>query len=196
MQSIADTAHEKGLKVVAHATALSTVQLAVDCGVDILLHVPMKEPFPEALAKTIAGKGIAVAPTLIMMETFANSGRNGYEKSHYSNAAAAVRLLRDCGVTILAATDANDGSFAPAVAYGTSLHREMELLRQAGLPAEEVLASATGRNAAAFGIRDAGRIAPGQPATMILAEGCPEQGVTCSTKIRQVWVRGVPILQD
>lgn len=68
-----------------------------------------------------------------MMETFANSGRNGYLPEHYQNAENAVRTLHKCGVTILAATDANIGSFAPAVEYGTSMYREMELLCKAEL---------------------------------------------------------------
>lgn len=32
--------------------------MSVDCGADILIHVPMKEVFPEELAKAIAEKGI------------------------------------------------------------------------------------------------------------------------------------------
>lgn len=156
----------------------------------------MKEPFPEALAKTIAGKEIAVAPTLVMMETFANSGRNGYSENDYANATAAVRLLHRCGVTILAATDANDGGFAPAVAYGTSLHREMELLVQAGLSTEEVLKVATSRNASVFGIEGCGCIVLGMPATMILVEGRPDRAVTDSAKIKQIWVSGESIVRS
>lgn len=69
LKGIVKAAHEKNLKVAVHATELATVRQSVEAGADILLHVPMKEKFPEDLAKTIAEKGIAVAPTLIMMET-------------------------------------------------------------------------------------------------------------------------------
>lgn len=129
---IVKEAHKKGLKVAVHATEIATVKQAVDAGADILLHVPMQEPFPVSLAKKIAEKGIVVAPTLTMMETFAQSGRNRYKLSDYENAKAVVKLLKESRVTILAATDANIGSFAPAVSYGDSMHREMELLFEAG----------------------------------------------------------------
>ena len=193
--SIVDAAHEKGLKVAVHATEIATVQQAVEAGADILLHVPMKETFPEELARAIADKGIAVAPTLVMMETFAHSDRNGYLPEHYANAAAAVRLLREKGVEILVATDANPGSFAPGVVYGSSLHREMELLVKAGLSPLEVLQGVTYKNAQAFDLADIGTIAPGQKANLILVEGRPDQNITDGAKIVQIWVNGKPIMK-
>lgn len=64
LSSIVEAAHEKGLKVAAHATEVATVRQAVEAGADILLHVPMKETFPEDLARAIAEKGIAAAGRL------------------------------------------------------------------------------------------------------------------------------------
>lgn len=193
--SIVDAAHERGLKVAVHATEVATVQQAVEAEADILLHVPMKEKFPAELAQAIADKGIAVAPTLVMMETFAHSNRNGYQPEHYANAEAAVRLLREKGVEILVATDANPGSFAPGVVYGSSLHREMELLAKAGLSPLEVLQGVTHKNAQAFDLADIGTIAAGKKANLILVEGRPDQNITDSMKIVQIWVDGKPIMQ-
>lgn len=194
LKDICNTAHENGLKVAVHATSVKTVKLAVDCNADILIHVPMQEEFPADLAQIIADKGIVVAPTLIMMETFGNSGRSGHKPEDYQNAENAVRLLHSCGVEILAATDANPGSFAPSVAYGISLHREMELLVQAGLTPEEVLASATGNIADIFEIDGLGYIAEGKQATLLLIEGRPDKTITDTAKIKQIWIDGKPIL--
>lgn len=191
---IVKAAHEKGLKVAVHATELATVRQAVDAGADMLLHVPMKEAFPENLAKEIAKKGIVVAPTLVMMETFANSGRNGYQPTDYQNAESAVKLLHDCGVQILAATDANDGSFAPAVAYGRSMHREMELLTRAGMTTAEVLASATSKVAEVFGMNELGAITEGKRAVLLLIEGRPDKNITDTVKIKQIYMDGEPML--
>lgn len=193
--SIVEAAHEKGLKVAVHATEVATVQQAVEAGADILLHVPMKEPFPEELAKAIAEKHIAVAPTLVMMETFAQSGRNGYQPADYANAEAAVRQLLANGVEILVATDANPGSFAPGVAYGKTLHREMELLVKAGLSPMEVLQGVTFKNAQAFDLNGVGSITPGQKANLLLIEGRPDQTITDSTKIVQMWIDGKPMMK-
>lgn len=192
--SIVEAAHDKGLKVAVHATEIVTVRQAVEAGADILLHVPMKETFPDELAHAIAEKGIVVAPTLVMMETFANCERNGFKPSDYANAEAAVRLLHSCGVSILAATDANPGNFAPGVVYGSSLHKEMELLAKAGLSPLEVLISATSKPAQAFDLADMGSIAPGQRANLVLVEGRPDQTITDSTKIRQIWIDGKPVM--
>lgn len=186
---IVQAAHQKGLKVAVHVTETATVRQAVDADADILLHVPMKEVFPAELAKLIAQKGIAVAPTLVMMETFACSGQNGYQITDYQNAENAVKLLHECNVMLLAATDANPGTFAPAVSYGESLHKEMTLLVKAGLTPLEVLTAATSRNAAVFSYQ-AGRIAPGQPATMLLLEGRPDRLITDCHKIQKIWVKG------
>ena len=189
VQGIVKAAHAKGLKVAVHATEVATVWQAVEANADILLHVPMQEVFPEELAKTIAQTRIAVAPTLVMMQTFAYSGRGGYKTADYQNAENAVNLLHDHGVSILVATDANPGHFAPGVGYGATLHHEMQLLAKAGLTPVEVLSAATQKNAEAFGLR-LGRIAPGQPAAMLLVDGRPDRTITDSSKIKQVWVRG------
>lgn len=189
LRGIVKAAHEKGLKVAVHTTEIATVRQAVDANADILLHVPMKEAFPEELAKTIAEKGIAVAPTLVMMETFTQSGRGGYEPADYQNAENAVKLLHQCGAQILVATDANPGNFAPGVGYGDTLHYEMELLAKAGLTPTEVLTAATSKNAEVFGI-NAGRIAPGQPATMILVNGRPDKEIADISGIKHLWIKG------
>ena len=190
---IVKAAHARDLKVAVHATEIATVRQAVEADADILIHVPMKEEYPEELAETIAEKGIVSAPTLVMMETFANSGRNGYIPEHYRNAENAVRLLREKGVCILAATDANSGSFAPAVAYGSSMHREMELLAKTGMEPVEILRSATSRTAEVFDIENYGTIKAGSKADLILLEGRPDRTITDTSKIRKVWIDGKPI---
>lgn len=194
LKDICSTAHENGIRVAVHAVSLKAVRTAVDCGADILIHVPMKEEFPKELAEEIGKKGIAVAPTLIMMKTFGEDGRNGYKPEHYKNAENAVRLLHECDVQILAATDANIGSYAPAVEYGTSLHTEMQLLVNAGLTPSEALASATSNAAKAFGISNLGAVSEGKRAVLLLIEGRPDKEITDTAKLKQIWIDGVPIL--
>ncbi len=190
LRGIVRAAHERGLKVAVHATEVATVRQAVDAGADILLHVPMKETFPAELAAQIAEKGIAVAPTLVMMEAFARSGRGG----DYQNAEDAVRLLHGCVVTLLAGTDANVGNFAPAVGYGETLHRELELLVSAGLTPLEALRAATSASAEAFGLR-AGRIAVGQRAALLLVDGRPDRDITATRRVRTLLVNGEELLK-
>lgn len=190
LKSICTTAHAHRRKVAVHATNVAAAQMAVTCGADLLIHVPMKEALPERLAAEIAERGIAVAPTLVMMEAFAHSGRNGYTPEQYANAEQAVRTLHRCGVTILAATDANVGSFAPAVPYGSSMHREAELLCRAGLTPVEVLASATSRVSRVFELDGLGAVAVGKRASLVLTKGRPDKQISALRNEKQIWADG------
>lgn len=196
LEEIVSCAHERDLKVAVHAISVAGVSMAVDSGVDFLIHVPIGETFPEELAKQIAEKGIAVMPTMAMMQAFANSLLYGYKETDYEDAKEAVALLHSLEVPILVATDSSDSFFVPRLKHGETLHREMELLVDAGLTPLEVLQGATTKTAEAFGIAEAGAMIPGRKATMVLVEGRPDKEITDSTKIVQIWVEGKPILEE
>lgn len=195
-EDIVRTAHEHNLKVAVHAISVAGIQLAVDHGADLLIHIPIGEELPRELAEQIAAQGIEVMPTLVMMKAFADSPLYGFKPEDYQDAVHAVQLLRSLNVPLLVATDANPGGFVPKVEHGIGLHREMQLMVEAGLPPIEVLQGATTKVAEAFDIENLGSIAPGQPATMVLVEGRPDQEITDSTKIVQIWVDGKPVLKE
>lgn len=194
LEEIVKYAHESDLKVAVHAISVAGVQMAVDTGVDLLIHVPIGETFPQSLAEQIAEKGIAVMPTMAMMQAFANSPFYGYKKADYKDAEDAVRLLHSLDVPILAATDSSDSFFVPQLKHGETFHEEMRLLVQAGLTPLEVLQGATLKTAEAYGIEDAGTIVPGKRAAMVLVEGRPDREITDSSKIVQIWVDGFAVL--
>ncbi len=196
LRSIVDTAHQRDLKVAVHAISVAGMELAVDAGVDMLIHVPIGETLPQSLAERIADQGIQVMPTMVMMKAFADSPLYGFQSEDYQDAVRSVQLLNSLDVPILVATDANPGGFVPAVVHGTDFHREMQLLVEAGLTPLEVLQGATSKTADAFSLINAGSIAPGQPATMVLVEGRPDREITDSTRIVQIWVNGKPILKE
>lgn len=196
LEEIVRCAHENNLKVAVHAISVDGVQMAVDAGVDLLIHIPIGETFPQGLAEQIAQKDIAVMPTMAMMQAFANSPLYGYKKTDYDDAKEAVALLHSLDVPILAATDSSDSFFVPQLKHGETIHKELELLVDAGLTPLEVLQGATTKPVEAFGISEAGVIAPGMKATMVLVEGRPDQKITDSTKIVQIWVNGKPILEN
>lgn len=195
LDEIVKCAHENNLKVAVHAISVAGVQMAVDSGVDLLIHVPIGETFPKTLAQQIAQKNIAVMPTMGMMQAFANSILYGYEKEDYEDAKAAVKLLHSLNVPILAATDSSDSFFVPQLEHGKAFHTEMQLLVEAGLTPLEVLQAATTNVANAFEISDVGVIAPNMKATMVLVHGRPDKEITDSTEIVQIWVDGKPILE-
>lgn len=194
LEEIVRCSHENNLKVAVHAISVAGVQLAVDSGIDLLIHIPIGEEFPKSLAEQIAENGIAVMPTLAMMQAFSESSLYGYEESDYDYAKEAVNLLHSLNVPILVATDSSDSFFVPQLEHGTTVHKEMKLLVEAGLTPTEVLQGATTKTAEAFGIDGVGKIVPGMKATMVLVKGRPDSNITDTSKILQIWVDGKPIL--
>jgi len=94
-----------------------------------------------------------------------------------------VKQLYDRGVLLTAGTDANN----PWVPAGPSLHRELELLVEAGISPLEVLAIATRNGARGLGIEpDVGTIEPGKRADLVLLSGDPSQSIGNTRRI--VWV--------
>jgi imidazolonepropionase-like amidohydrolase len=96
---------------------------------------------------------------------------------------AMVRLLHDEGITIVAGTDS---------VAGFTLHRELELYVQAGIPAPEVLRIATLGAAQVMKLdRDLGTIAPGKLADLILVDGDPTRNISDIRRVTLVVKGGV-----
>lgn len=99
-----------------------------------------------------------------------------------------VRRVHEAGITILAGSDVQSGVFP-----GASLHRELATLVEAGLsPAEAIRAAtldpalflANGREL------DAGLIAQGMRADLLLVEGDPTEDINALANIREVFLQG------
>jgi imidazolonepropionase-like amidohydrolase len=99
-------------------------------------------------------------------------------RSSYTNFVRMLKKLYDNGITVVAGTD---------LGKGYSLHRELEIYNQAGIPAPEVLRMAT-LTAAQIMKRDGevGSIAQGKLADMILVNGDPTANISDIRKIDTV----------
>ncbi|KAK2014166.1 amidohydrolase [Colletotrichum eremochloae] len=107
----------------------------------------------------------------------------------YGNATATVRTLHDAGVTICAGTTANliPGAEIP---FGESLHEELRLLVDAGMPRLDVLRSATCVAAKAFRLSDRGIVRGGLRADLVLVEGNPLEDINVTRNIKKIWIQG------
>ena len=195
--ALAEAAHQVGLKIIAHVTTITALRNAAEAGVDILTHAPIDANVDENLALSIAKRGIVSVPTLVMMRAVASiAGRlpTHGTGSDYSHARSTVTAFHQAGVSILAGTDANQGSVSPAqIRHGEALHEELGLLVEAGLTPVEALRSATVLPTAYFGFTDRGVIEPGRRADLLLIEGDPTQDIATTRTIRGVWVAGVRV---
>ena len=99
----------------------------------------------------------------------------------------AVRTLADAGVPMLTGTDGgNMGVF-----QGYSVHRELELLVEAGLSEWSALRSAT-THAARFLERSWG-VAPGDEATLLILEASPIESITNTKRVHAVIQAGIVV---
>lgn len=99
-----------------------------------------------------------------------------------------VKRLSDAGVLVVAGTDAP----YPGVFQGEGIHRELELLVEAGLTPLQAITAAT-RNAAR--LMDAsdewGAIAPGMAADLLVVRGNPVENIGATRDIVAVIQRGI-----
>ncbi|MER7734562.1 amidohydrolase family protein [Streptomyces erythrochromogenes] len=194
-QALTAAAHAAGLRVVAHAITAAEAHRALDAGVDGLAHVwadlAPGDPRSRRLAERIRAQGAFAVSTLVWFETLTarrTPAPGGCaHPGDLANAVGALRALHAAGAAVLAGTDANP--FAPA--HGAALHRELQLLTEAGLGAEEALAAATAVPARHFGLTDRGRIAPGLRADLLLTEGDPTRDVHALAAPTAVWRGGI-----
>ncbi|MFE7130872.1 amidohydrolase family protein [Streptomyces sp. NPDC057638] len=180
--------------MVAHAITAAETAVALDAGVDGLTHVWVDrepgDPMSRRLAKRVRDQGAFVVTTLAYFEAITAgrppAGGCGH-RGEYAHAVGALRALHRAGVPLLAGTDATP--FAPA--HGSGLHRELRLLTEAGLDAEEALAAATSVPAHRFGLADRGRVAVGRRADLLLVDGDPTTDIGAVAAITAIWRRGV-----
>jgi imidazolonepropionase-like amidohydrolase len=98
---------------------------------------------------------------------------------------AVTRMMHDAGVKLLAGTDV---SFINAP--GFSLHDELVLLVDAGLPPVAALRAATSTPAAVFPKLETGSIAPGRRADLVLLDANPLIDIRNARRIRAVILAG------
>lgn len=101
-----------------------------------------------------------------------------------------LRKVWDAGIVVAMGTDAGN----IGVLHGPSVFREMELMVRAGLTPLQVLRSATVNGAKVMGLeRDAGVIAPGRLADLVLLEADPLADIANASRINRVLKDGRPV---
>ncbi|MBU0824012.1 MAG: amidohydrolase family protein [Alphaproteobacteria bacterium] len=189
LQSIADTAHSLGLKVMAHAHGARGIEAAAAAGIDTIDHGTFAD---DTALKVMKAKGTYLVPTLMAFEGIRERlGKGIYTptveekvRMTLSSVGKAVARAKAIGVPVAFGTDAgvfehgrNGGEFALLVKYG--------------LTPREALASATTVAAQALSMEsEIGRLAPGMSADMIAVSGDPLADVTALEKVEWVMVRG------
>lgn len=209
-------ARKRGMVSVAHVTEQTHAHDAVSSGVDGLVHVFVDAPATFDFIDLAVSKGIFVVGTLATEEAFVTTDGGAaliadpdlgpylteLEKVYLLTPAPPsilttqnVEIAKDnvyhlhaAGVPILAGTD--------TATHGVSLHRDLELLVDAGLTPTDALVAATSAPADAYGFTDRGRIAPGLRADLVLVSGDPTVNIKATRAIEKIWKLGVEVERE
>jgi imidazolonepropionase-like amidohydrolase len=98
-----------------------------------------------------------------------------------------LKKLAEAGVTIGFGTDS--GAMPTRIA-GFAEHRELQLMVESGLSAEQALDCATAGNAAILGLTNTGTIAAGRTADLLVLDGDPISNIQNADKIAAVFQAG------
>jgi imidazolonepropionase-like amidohydrolase len=204
VKAATDEAHFYGKKVIGHLYMTSWTD-AASLGIDALTHGIPVSPFllseadqqkflesgdhpfnhllwldlvdlngPEInnMISALVNNDIPVDPTLDIYEIITKESQHQYL---WPKALQLTKMLYDNGVTILSGTDIPNFDLVP----GASLHHELEILEEAGIPPLEVIKIATSNGATALGVEDdVGTIEPGKQADMIILSNNPLNAVS------------------
>jgi hypothetical protein len=208
-------AHKHDKLAVVHVQTRALADNAIASGADGLVHIFFDTAGDDKFAQLAKKKGVFVTPTLTVFEGYA--GRPGSAalldapafkdllpkqavesiKAKFGADRASsidekvkptLTALAKAGVPVLAGTDSGN----PTTWYGISMHRELELLVNAGLTPTQALQSATGAPAKAYRLSDRGRIAKGMKADLLLVEGDATKDIRNTRNLVEVWKNGVP----
>lgn len=199
-------AHEAGLRVVAHTHSVAGAEVAVEAGADGLEHFTCMaeggaDPPAELLAR-VAAASMTVCPTLgndssrfppvsamppHILEMLQRIGITDRDE-HFARAATNTARLREHGIRVVSGLDAGA---MPAKPHGHLWRSVAELVR-GGWPVDEALATATSVAAEDCGL-DAGRLAVGRLADLLVVDGDPAADVAALSRPLAVWVGGVAV---
>ena len=206
LRVLVEASHAAGLRVVAHTHSVAGAEVALGAGVDGLEHFTcLAEGGAGAssdLLDRVAAAGITVDPTLgndpsrfppvsampphvlEMLERLGITDRD----EHFARMARNSARLREHGIRVVSGLDAGA---TPAKPHGHLWRSVAELVR-GGWPVDEALATATSVAAEDCGV-DAGRLAPGALADLLVVDGDVAADVTALGRPVAVWVGGVAV---
>jgi enamidase len=210
MESIIREAHQRGLWVAVHTGSVEEWKAAVEAGADTIEHgstsASHREKVDPDLLSLMKDRGVTFVPTLAVLESTlkgnpmgmgADDAAAGRGDNALSGARAPEEVMRvflsrvgaasRAGVAIGLGTD----SLGAGMAFGDGVHREFELLVEAGLTPTQALLAGTRNAANALGVIDElGTIEKGKLADVVLVAGRPWENISDVRRVRMVIQRG------
>ena len=216
--AIVDEAHRAKRKVVTHTVSLAGLRLAIDAGVDAVVHGTGDAIIDDATIRRMKARRTGYVATMVVYEPqqareltardlamlrpaerLRENNRSlvpppiaDWDARRWAILQDNLRRLHHAGVRIGIGTDAG----ITGVYHGWATLREIELFTKFGFTPRAALAAATSGSATIMGRRDAGRIAVGQRADILLVGGRPDEDIADLYDTRRVFVGGKEIALD
>lgn len=200
---VVEEAHARGRKVTAHAHARAGIANAVEAGVDSIEHCswigPHGRDYDPALVARMVRSGTFVDFTPAVSYRLVEGPREGWDALR-----ARLRQVREIRLPTMMPMWRAGVAFSFGSDAGTPytyfedfpLVLEQSVL-EAGLPADAVIAAATGTAARSLGISDeTGTIEVGKAADLLLVQGNPLTDIRAIRRASRVYRSGRLVAQD
>jgi len=214
VSALVDAAHARDLLAVAHVSTAAGARMAIEAGVDGLVHLFADNVAEADLIDRARDAGIFVVPTASVIASAMGGPSPDWIAGHPTlgprlgpmqrqsleqsfpgaNARAGnwplalqnILAFHQAGIPILAGSDApNVGT-----AHGASMHQELRLLVDAGITPLDALRAATSVPAMAFGLEQRGCLQPGCRADALLVDGNPLDTIGATAELVAIWKNG------
>jgi len=182
LETLADETHRHNLRLMVHTGTPQETMDAVKAGADSIEHgiLPGANSFDfgDDLIKMMLDKGTYLVPTLSIAWAYKDT-----YPDIFTGLKRTFKKLHGAGVNIAAGTD----SGTPGVVIGKGLHKEFELMVEAGISPMEAIIAGT-RNAAdnIAKASELGTIESGKLADVIAVFGDPLKDIRNTREIRLV----------
>ena len=183
-------AHDAGRLVAVHATTGEGMRRAILAGADTIEH---GYNGTAEVFKLMHDRGVALCPTIAASEAYARyfqhwDGREPAPESVQENRRS-FQLAMKAGVPICMGGDVG------VYTHGQNW-LEMDAMQRAGMPAADVLISATSRNAHIFRLTDRGEVKPGLLADLVAVDGDPTKDISAVRHVHFVMKGGQVVRND
>ncbi len=194
-KAIIEEAHIANKVTVVHISKEEDAYKVLSNGADGLVHIWTDTVMPEEhLQDLIQNQNFFIIPTIltnVLVQT-AYFGKTETEAQEVAlRLQKEVKRLYEAGIPILAGTDPPNAN----INIGTDLYKELVYFSKAGIPAVEVLKSATSLPADKFNIENVGYIKEGYTADLLLLNKSPLDNMQNLDSLSMIWKAGILITQ-
>ncbi|WP_299207850.1 amidohydrolase family protein [uncultured Dokdonia sp.] len=192
-KAVIEEAHANDKVAVVHISKEEDAYQVVSNGADGLVHIWTDIEMPqEHLDDLVKNQDFFVIPTVLtnVLVQPLFFGKNEEETAEVeAKILKEVKRLYDAGIPILAGTDPPNAN----INMGSDLYKELLLFSKAGIPAVDVLKSATSLPATKFDIGKTGFVKEGYIADLLLLSKSPLETMEHISSIEIIWKAGVVV---